>query len=354
MPSRLYRHFLANLIIALVTMAWSGAPALAEGQVLNILIWPEYVNPDLVKAFEEKTNTKVKFTYFETDRDRDRILLQYTGGNFDLVLVDEINISVYRKRGWLSPITAEMMPNLKNIDERFITAMEYTSGYSVPYFWGATGIAYRSDLVDGDLETWRELLEAGPRFKAPIIMIDNAQEMVGVAMIALGHSLNESSPDLLESAAALLERQKNQVSRYAYLAVDEKSGLVTGTVSAAYIYNGDYLAIAQYTDRLKFVYPKEGGQIWIDYWAIFENSKRKELAAAFLNFMNEPKVAASNAEYLYYSTTNVPALALTSKEYRENQIIHPSAEVLARYEYPIQVSPRTLRRYNSIMQRLLE
>ena len=119
MPNRLYRHFLANLIIALVTMAWSVAPALAEDQVLNILTWPDYVNPDLVKAFEEKTNTKVKFTYFETDRDRDRILLQYTSGNFDLVLVDEIAISVYGKRGWLSPITAEMMPNLKKYRRTF-------------------------------------------------------------------------------------------------------------------------------------------------------------------------------------------------------------------------------------------
>ena len=353
MSSRLYRRFLANLIIVLLTIVWSGTPSLADGQVLKILTWAEYMDPEIVKAFEEKTGVKIKFQYFETDRDRDRILLHTDGGDFDLVLVDEITIAVFKKSGWLSPITVETVPNLKNIDERLFNAFDYTSGYAVPYFWGLTGIAYRSDLVDGDIETWRELLEGGPRFKAPMAMIDNGQEMIGIAMKALGHSVNETDPDLITAAAALLERQKKQVSSYSYLSVGEKSGLTTGKISAAYVYTGDYLTIAQYTDKLKFVFPKEGGMMWVDYFVLLERSTNKALAAAFLNFLNDPEIAATNAEFNYYTTPNLAALAHTSTEYREDKIIFPSDEVLARYEFPERLPPRTLRRYNSIMSSLL-
>jgi spermidine/putrescine transport system substrate-binding protein len=121
-------------------------------------------------------------------------------------------------------------------------------------------------------------------------------------------------------------------------------------------YNGDALLLMENAgDRpISFIVPEEGTLLWCDYLVISAKSEKPELAHAFLNFLQQPEMAARNAETLYYASTNKDVGPLLSQEHLADPIIHPPAEVITRSEFLTPKRPRTLKRWNSFYALLLE
>ena len=59
----------------------------------------------------------------------------------------------------LIPLDHIEVPNLKNIDERFMDLpFDPENKYSVPYFWGTVGIVYNPEMLDGiEMTSWNDL-----------------------------------------------------------------------------------------------------------------------------------------------------------------------------------------------------
>ena len=96
-------------------------------------------------------------------------------------------------------------------------------------------------------------------------------------------------------------------------------------------------------DAVVYVVPKEGGALWVDYLAIAAKSRRKDLAAAFIDYLNRPRVAARNAEALHYATPNEAAEALLPEALRTDPLVYPDARTLARCETYVRLPPAALR-----------
>ena len=133
----------------------------------------------------------------------------------------------------------------------------------------------------------------------------------------------------------------------------EESALVTGEVWASLTFSGDALQVREHNDQIVYVVPEEGGNLWVDYLAVLKASPRKELAARFIDFLNRPRIAARNAEFVYYATPNVGARRYVSQAYREDPVIHPTAEVITRSEVYRQLAPRTQKAVNSVFAQLV-
>ncbi|MNV81851.1 Spermidine/putrescine-binding periplasmic protein precursor [compost metagenome] len=71
-------------------------------------------------------------------------------------------------------------------------------------------------------------------------------------------------------------------------------------------------------------------------------------AHKFINFMLRPDVAAKNAEYVGYSTPNIPALELLPKETSEDTRFYPPAEITDRLEVYDNLGKRMLAHYNEL------
>lgn len=61
----------------------------------------------------------------------------------------------------------------------------------------------------------------------------------------------------------------------------------------------------------------------------------------YINFLNEPEIAAANIEYIQYSTPNDAALQLLDEEVRNNPISYPSDEVLENTQVYVNLSEET-------------
>ena len=60
-------------------------------------------------------------------------------------------------------------------------------------------------------------------------------------------------------------------------------------------------------EKLDYVVPQEGSNLWFDLTGHSEDGAIHRGAHAFINFMLDPEAAAQNAEYVGYSTPNAAA-----------------------------------------------
>ncbi|MEA1989402.1 MAG: extracellular solute-binding protein, partial [Pseudomonadota bacterium] len=127
----------------------------------------------------------------------------------------------------------------------------------------------------------------------------------------------------------------------------------TGSIAAATAYNGDTLSAQEYNPNIKFVLPKEGALIWVDHWVVYSNSQNRQLAYQFLNFINQPEIAAQNAEYVYTAPANTESLKYVSQEFLDNPVIFPSSEQLKNSEVLQPLDGRTLRTRSRIFNKIV-
>lgn len=344
---RRIRNLLLVLILAPLSLTAS------PGVTLKVLTWSDYIDPEVVAEFEAATGIGLSFVYFETSEARDDLLIASDGAGFDLVLTNAYAMRLYQQRGWLAPVGPAEVPNLRHIDPRWLDSAPDSKGYGVPYFWGTLGIAYRADLYEKPLTRWLDLFDPPAELQGKIIMLKDTRDLIGMALLASGHSANSAEPEALAAARELLLRQKPHVKAYSYVSMNEESALVTGEIWAAQMYNGDVLMLQQYNPDIRYVVPEEGSNLWVDYWAVAAGSANKAAAFRFIDFMNEPEMAARLAEFVHYATPNQAAARLLPPEYHADPVINPPDEVLRRSEQYVLLPPRSMRAWNALFSEII-
>jgi spermidine/putrescine transport system substrate-binding protein len=235
-----------------------------------------------------------------------------------------------------------------HIDADWQNAFAAARGYAVPYFWGTLGIGYRTDLVPEKIVSWKQFYRPSERLRGKLGMIKSSRDVIGMALKALGYSANSSDPKQLAEAEQLLRAQKPYVGDYTYIDLDEKSELVTGKIVASMMYSGDALMVKEHHPEIVYVLPEEGGNLWVDYWTVMNRSQIRELAMAFINFLNQPKIAARLAEFVYYATPNKAAEKLMSEEFLQDPTIYPNRKQLEKSEFYTKLPPRASKKRNRI------
>ncbi|WP_417518886.1 polyamine ABC transporter substrate-binding protein [Marinobacter sp.] len=317
------------------------------------LNWPDYMDPDILVEFEQRTGITVKQSYFDSDTSRDELLLETEGKGFDVALINGASLRILAKRGWLEPLDESAIPNLKHVDPRWRTAFEKAEDFGVPYFWGTVGIVYRQDLVPFKVSSWMDLLRPIEELRGKISMIGDSADMIGAALKALGYSLNSTNEDQMNEAEALLQAQAPAVNTYRYLSLNEDSALLTGEVVMSMMYNGDTRMLQEYSNNIAFLLPEEGGNIWTDYLSVLSASPRKADAKRFIDFLNEPEIAARLAQYVYYATPNRAAEALLPAEFKSDPVIYPSGKALENSEAYSRLPPRAQKNRAAIFSRIV-
>ena len=330
------------------------ADDISAKQELVLLNWSEYMDPELIKKFEEQHNVKVEEIYFESDDYRDNYMLETQGRGIDVIVVNGIQMRSYIEQDWLAPLSINDVPNLKYIDKKWLTLFAEAEGYAVPHFWGTSGIVYRKDLVKSEVRGYKDLFNPDEAWRGKIAMVGSSRDLIGAALKALGYSLNSTSFEELEEARQLLLKQKPYVKEYAYIRLDEASSMVTGEVYISMVYNGDALMLQEQSDNIVYVVPEEGSELWIDHMVVSRASKNKELAYQFINFLNEPENAAQLAQFVYYATPNRAAEKLLPEEFLSDKIIYPPKEVLDKSDIYIPLPPGVTRFRNEIFSSIVD
>jgi spermidine/putrescine transport system permease protein len=315
-------------IAVLAAPFFLGSGTVKGEKVLNLYIWSNYISPETVKKFEARHGVRVNVDLYDTN---EAMLAKVQAGNaaYDLLCPSNYPIQILLHQDLLRPLDHSALPNLKNIDPKLLDR-PYDPGnrYSVPYFWGTCGIAYRRSRVQGPVDSWAALWDK--RYKDRVLMLDDSRETFGAVLKWQGKSANASDEPTLRQAQALLLEQKPLVKTYN--ASNFEDVLLSGDVWLAQGWNGQFAKVMDADPDIAYVIPKEGGTFFVDSLVIPKNAPHPALAHAFMDFVMEPEVAAEICRTMRYSTPNRAAIPLLPAEIRKNPAIFPPEDVLARLE----------------------
>lgn len=139
----------------------NSAEGYTGGNTLTIYNWGDYIEPELLKQFEQETGITVIYQTFDSNEAM-LTKVEQGGTTFDVVVPSDYAIAKMREEKLLLPLNHSKIPNLANIDPQFMD-LSFDPGnlYSVPYFWGTVGIIYNPEMTEGiDFSSWDSLWDS--------------------------------------------------------------------------------------------------------------------------------------------------------------------------------------------------
>ena len=339
-----YKCVMQRLALVLLLCAIPTAPA--ANYKLNLFIWSEYIDPEIVSDFEKSHDCKVTMDFYE---DEFSMMAKLQGGGaaqYDVIVPPDYSVPALISLNLIAPLRRDNIPNVRNIDDRFASPW-YDRGnrYTVPYQWGTLGIYIRRNREKPFDETWGLIFDPKQQ-PGPFVLIDSMRDMIGAALKYKGYSLNTPTvSELLDARDLLIDAKRRSMGFDG--GVGGRNKVLAKTAVAAVTYSGDALRGMKDDLDTRYFIPKEGSQIWVDNLAICAKAPNRIVAERFLNFILDPKIGARLADYNQYATPNKAALAHVHKDNLANPAIYPDRQTMQRLE-PLQDLGKQTRLYDEI------
>lgn len=313
-------------LLALVALALPAA-AWADGKTVNVFIWSEYMDPDVIEDFEKETGLKARLDYYESNEEMVAKLQGGGASQYDVIVPSTYFVASLKKLGLLRPLDKSLLPNLKNVGPAFAAAVEDDpqGEFVVPYLWGTSGIIARADKP---VDSWGVFFDPAAEVGS-FILFDTARDALGSALRYQGRSLNSADLKEVGEAAKLLVETKKRPAFFGFDGgVAGMNKVLGGLAAAAQVYSGEALKAVAENPGVQYVIPKEGCEVWMDLLAVPKDAPNPAGAHAFINYLLEPAVGARLAAYTNYATTNAAAMEFIPQEQRDNPLMYPPQEVL--------------------------
>jgi putrescine transport system substrate-binding protein len=344
----------------------SASPSGGGGRkVLNLFIWSDYLAPNSLADFEQRTGVKVNVAYFDSNETLETKLLAGSSG-YDVVVPTASYFERQIRANVYLPLDKSKLPNLKNLDPQLMARVamhDPGNKYGIIYMWGTNGIGYNEKMVkelmpDAPLDSWRLVLDpaiASKVSKCGISVLDSPAEMMRAVLNYLGRDPNSQKPEDLEAAEATLLKIRPYVRNINSSEYIE--ALANGDLCIAVGYSGDVL---QARDRardankgiaISYVVPKEGSILWFDMLAIPKDAPDPDSAYAFLNYMMEPKVIADISNFKRFANANEASGPFVLQSVKDDPAIYPPPELRAKLAVQLADSPEQTRAITRMWQK---
>lgn len=327
------KKFFVVMLTCILTL--SCATAFADGAAGEVVIynWGDYINRDVLDMFTAETGIKVTYAMFSTNEDM-YVKLRAGAGNYDVVFPSDYIIERMIKEDRLEKLNFDNIPNAANILSWMKTdpynVYDPTNEYSIPYMWGTVGILYNTELVDEPITSWSSMFDK--KYENNVFMYDSYRDSIGVTLKMLGYSMNTRAWDEINQAKDALIKQKRDGIVKAYQVDETKDKMVAGEAKLALIWSGDANYALALNDKLAYVVPDEGSNIWIDGMCIPKGAKNKENAEKFINFMCRADIARMNMDEIGYCTPVQAVVDGMSAEEKSNHVWNPTQDEISRCE----------------------
>jgi spermidine/putrescine transport system substrate-binding protein len=348
--------------------------------------WPLYI--DVAQDSKGKTtypsldqftkDTGIKVNYTEPIQDNESFfakvapqLQQGQSIGLDIIVVTNgIQLTNYMLKHWLTELDPTKLPNFTQYGGPRVQNRAFDPGnkFTIPWQSGLTGIGYNPQLTQREITSFTDLFD--PKFAGKVGMFSNLEDTPNLAMVGLGIKPETSTPKDWQKAADKLKSQRDSQIVRKYYDQSYIKALAAGDTWISMAWSGDVFQanLSAGNEKLKFVIPSEGGLIWTDNMCIPLNAAHPLDAITYMDYVYQPAVAATLAEYIDYITP-VPSAkqvieqqAATEKDAAskasllqtsESPLVFPSQDVLSRTAYYRVLNSTEVKQWNDIFNAVI-
>jgi spermidine/putrescine transport system substrate-binding protein len=315
--SVLVKAILVVLVVALGLLVGRSS-VLAAAQELNLLTWCDHTDANLLRPFEEKHKVRMNMKEYDNTGVALAILEQSRPGDWDVFVVDSIDVERVVKRGLLAPINKEDFP-FDDIFPKIRTPELHTIDgklYAVPEKFGYNCVCYNKEKVDpADMRD--AAMVWNPKYKGRMAVYDYYIPVMEMVAIGLGIKPTEFNHEHLPAIREKLFLMKE----YSVLVgdvVQVQTALATGEVDV--IAGGGEFVVSvlhQENPALDWVLPDQGGVRWQQAIGVFAASQRKDLAVKFVQHVLSPEGQGRLATSACYWAMPANSKAVLTKEQKK-------------------------------------
>ena len=283
--------------------------------VLKVYNWGEYIDEDVIRAFESEFGVRVQYDMFMSNED---MYTKIQSEDYDVLIPSDYMIQRLVEEDKLMELDFDKIPNIEKVDTSYLNRhFDPENKFSVPYFVGSVGLVYKASVVDqAEIETlgWDILRET--KYQDRIFFYNSERDAFMVALKALGYSMNSNDRSELEAAYDWLVDMKKEM-KPVYVDDVVIDAMEAGEKDIAVMYSGDATYVMSENDDLRYIEPYQGTNIWIDAMVIPKSSNNPELAHDFINFILEEENQKSiSSEVGYTSPVRSVVDSLSEDEFK--------------------------------------
>jgi spermidine/putrescine transport system substrate-binding protein len=322
-----------TLLAAALWLLASG-PALAAEKVY-VYNWTEYIPQEVIDDFTKETGIEVIYSTYDSNETMYAKVKLAPKDGYDVVVPSTYFVSKMSRENLLQPLDHALLPNMRDLDAKMLDKpFDRGNVYSIPYMWGSTGIGVNAKFIDAaTITSWKDLWN--PLYKGKVLLQDDVREVFHMALKLGGKSSNTTDAGDIEAAYVLLKELMPNV--LLFNSDSPRLPYLAGEVSIGMIWNGEAWMAAQENPDIRYIYPKEGANLWVDSFVIPKGARNVKNGHAFINYMLKAEVAKQCVEQNGYATPVLSALPLLDDQVRTSPTVFASPEIVAAGEFQLDV-----------------
>jgi len=326
------------------------AHAQDEDKVLHMANWSEYIADDTLKNFEKETGIKVVYDTFDSNEILHAKLVAGKTG-YDIVVPSSTFARQQIDGGLLRKLDKSLIPNLKNLDpalQEKLTFADPGNQYMVNWLWGYTTVGINTDKVKAALggkplpeDAWDLVFKPEYLSKLKscgVSFLDSPSEIVPLALLYLGKSVDTKNPGDYAAAGALLKTIRPYVTLFS--SAGYMNDLAAGNNCLAIGWSGDLgkarrMALeAKNGHNIQTRVPKSGSMLFFDGMVIPADAPHPQNAHKFINYILRGEVHANLSNKLSYANPNLASRPHVKAEVANDPTIFLSSADMAKMVSP--------------------
>lgn len=318
---------LAVTLAAGLFSSCSAAKKAAGSTVLNVICWSEYLPQSVLDSFRKTTGVKVNMTTYNSPDEMLTKVQSAKKGTYDMVIGPGMYVTVFNKLNMINKLDTAKIPNRKNLNPQYLSqAYDPKNEYSYPYMCASAVIAVNRSVIKDKITGYQDLLN--PKYKNSMVVIEDARAVVGMAEMAEGHKINDTSAKALSDAQNYLLKLKPNIK--VFDGASPKTEMINGECPLGLIYGAEAALAMNQKKNIQIIYPKEGVYFGADVMMTFKGGKNTDNAYKLINYILDAKISASISKIFPYANPNKAAYAYLPDSYKNNPAENVPADVLTR------------------------
>jgi spermidine/putrescine transport system substrate-binding protein len=302
---------------------------------LNFSNWPLYIDRSVLKDFQKKYGTKVKYTEEINDnveffgKVRQQLARGSSGGRDLWALTDWMAGRMIRL-GYVQKLDKSVLPNVeKNLLPAFRKAdFDPARDYSAPWQGIFAGLIYRKDKI-AEPKSVNDIFD--PKLKGKVTMLTESRDTVGLTMLGMGKDPAKATMADINAALDKIDKANRDGQIRRFTGNDYTKDITKGDTWLIYGWSGDAVQLQNDNPNIRFFFPPEGFTLSSDNMQIPVGAPRAYTAELMMNFVYDPEVQAKIAKVVNYVTPVRGVREVLQKQdpkLAENQLIFPSDKLL--------------------------